>query len=231
MDPAPPDSARKTSEATRRDLADMRRAYASAALREADVAADPVTQFNRWFTEAVAAGLPEPNAMVVATCSADAVPSARIVLLKSYDENGFTFYSNSGSRKGRELAENPRAALLFPWHPMERQVRVEGPVEMLERQEALDYFHARPRGAQLGAWASEQSQVISGREELEARAQAAAARFPEGTAIPLPDAWAGYRVGIGWVEFWQGRDNRLHDRLRYQRATDARGWIVERLAP
>ncbi len=220
-----------TSAATRRDLAEMRRAYAAGGLRKADLAADPMTQFGRWFEEAVAAGLPEPNAMVLATSTRVGAPSARIVLLKGYDESGFTFYSNAGSRKGRELAENPRAALLFPWHPMERQVRVEGRVVMLERETTAHYFRSRPRGSQLGAWASEQSEVITGRDVLDAAARAAAARFADDDLVPVPEFWAGYRVVGESVEFWQGRDDRLHDRLRYRHDPARPGWVVERLAP
>lgn len=226
-----PEPAATTSAATRRDLAAMRKAYASTELSERDVADDPVTQFGRWFDESVAAGLPEPNAMVLATCSLDAVPSARIVLLKGYDDNGFTFFSNSGSRKGRDLAENPRAALLFPWHQMERQVRVEGVVALIDRALTERYFHSRPRGSQLGALASDQSQVISSRAGLEERAVAAAKRWPEETPLPVPEAWAGYRVTVETMEFWQGREGRLHDRLRYRRETSGGPWLIERLAP
>ena len=230
MDPQQPEPAARTTEATRRDLAAMRKAYASGGLSERDLATDPVTQFGRWFDEAVTAGLPEPNAMVLATCSRDGLPSARIVLLKGYDDLGFTFFSNAGSRKGRDLAQNPRAALLFPWHPMERQVRVEGVVELLDRAVTEQYFRTRPRNSQLGAWASDQSQVIAGRAELESRARAAADRWGENVPVPLPPTWAGYRVGVETVEFWQGRASRLHDRLRYRRDIGG-GWLVERLAP
>lgn len=229
--PQRPQPAATTAEATRRDLAAMRRAYASAALVEEDLAADPVVQFGRWFDEAVAAGLPEPNAMVLATAGRNALPSARTVLLKGYDERGFTFFSNSGSRKGRELAENPRAALLFPWHAMERQVRVEGPVEQLSRDVTEGYFRTRPRESQLGAWASDQSQVIPGRDVLELRVLAAAEKWGDETPVPLPELWTGYRVAVEAMEFWQGRESRLHDRLVYRRQTPAGGWVIERLAP
>jgi pyridoxamine 5'-phosphate oxidase len=205
----------------------MRKAYALGGLSEAELATDPMTQFGRWFDEAVTAGLPEPNAMVLATCSRSSGPSARIVLLKEYDEAGFTFFTNGRSRKGVDLAENPRAALLFPWHGMERQVRVEGPVQVLDRAMTERYFRTRPRGSQLGAWASDQSQVIGDRADLEARAHAASERWPAATPVPLPDAWTGYRVVLETIEFWQGRDNRLHDR----RAMAGGAWLIERLAP
>lgn len=210
----------------------MRRAYAAGGLRKSDLVGDPITQFERWFDEAVAAGLPEPNAMVLATSTPDGAPSARIVLLKGYDERGFTFFSSAMSRKGRELADNPRAALLFPWHAMERQVRVEGGVETLDREVTLRYFQSRPRGSQLGAWASEQSALISDREALEERARAAARRWPKGEPVPLPDSWTGYRVAVQTIEFWQGRESRLHDRLRYRPSgSTGNPWVIERLAP
>lgn len=207
----------------------MRRVYAAGGLAEESAAADPIEQFGRWFREAVAAGLPEPNAMVVATASPDGAPSARTVLLKGYAERGFAFFTNLGSAKAGDLAANPRAALLFPWHPLERQVRVVGDVRELPRSEVEDYFASRPRDSQLGAWASRQSTVIPGREVL-AEGFAAAAQRWQGTPVPAPEFWGGFLVVPSTVEFWQGRESRLHDRLRYTRV-DGGGWRRERLAP
>ena len=207
----------------------MRRVYARGGLHESELAPDPFAQFQRWFDDAVAAGLPEPNAMVVATASADGTPSARTVLLKGCDERGFAFYTNLGSAKAGQLRENQRVALLFPWHPLERQVRVVGEAVPLSRDEVARYFASRPRDSQLGAWASEQSAVIAGREVIEEAFAAAAARWPEGQPVPVPDFWGGFRVVPASVEFWQGRESRLHDRLRYRREGDV--WVVQRLAP
>jgi pyridoxamine 5'-phosphate oxidase len=191
------------------------------------MADDPVEQFARWFADAIGAGLPEPNAMVLATSSAGGRPSARTVLLKGFDEHGFVFFTNYESRKGRDLSENGRACLLFPWHPIRRQVRVEGHAVRLAREESAAYFHARPYGSRIGAWASRQSAVVRSREELDARFAELAARWPEDP--PVPDFWGGYRVVPSEVEFWQGQSDRMHDRLRYRRAGQA--WILERLAP
>jgi pyridoxamine 5'-phosphate oxidase len=214
------------------DLAAMRAAYARTGLDEASILPDPLEQFARWMQDAINAGLPEPNAMVVATATLDGVPSARTVLLKGLDERGFTFFTNTGSRKAAELAANPRAALVFPWHALERQVRVTGLVSVVDRAEAGDYFATRPRGSRLGAWASPQSQVIGGRADLDARLAVVAERWPEGDDVPLPDFWGGYRVAPEEVEFWAGRADRLHDRLRFRRDRDAPGgWLLERLAP
>ncbi len=215
------------------DPAAMRKQYGVAGLTEADLAADPYGQFARWFADAVrAAGaglLTEPNAMVVSTAGADGAPSSRTVLLKAYDRRGFVFFSNYDSRKGRELAANPQAALLFPWHPIARQVLVTGSVTRVSAHETEAYFHSRPHGSQLGARASAQSSVVASREALEDRYAEEAARFPEGTEVPVPPYWGGFRVQARTVEFWQGRENRLHDRLRYVRSGG--GWSVERLAP
>lgn len=210
----------------------MRRAYRIGGLAEEELAADPITQFERWFADTVAAELPEPNAMIVATATTAGVPSVRYVLLKGYDERGFAFYSNYDSRKGGELAANPRAALLLPWHELERQVRVEGSVERTSAVENEAYFASRPRGSRLGAWASPQSAVLGSRAELEDRLAAVTERFgadDDGQPIPLPDYWGGFRVVPDVVEFWQGRADRLHDRLRYRRTET--GWDVQRLAP
>ncbi|WP_101785543.1 pyridoxamine 5'-phosphate oxidase [Nonomuraea indica] len=208
-------------------LAGLRRTYEGEPLLETGVAADPVTQFTLWFQEALDAGLPEPNAMVLATASAGGRPSARTVLLKGYDESGFVFYTNFESRKGRDLAENPRASLLFPWHPIRRQVRVEGSVVRLPHEESAAYFDSRPYGSRIGAWASRQSAVVRSREELDARYEELAARWPE--QPPVPDFWGGFRVVPSEMEFWQGQLDRMHDRLRYRRTPT--GWALERLAP
>lgn len=208
-------------------LAGLRRTYQGKPLLETDLAPDPVAQFATWFSDAVDAGLPEPNAMVVATGSAGGRPSARLVLLKHYDAEGFVFFTNYESRKGRDLAENPRACLLFPWHEIRRQVRVEGTVTRLPREESAAYFNSRPYGSRIGAWASRQSAVVPSRESLDARYEELARRWPEDP--PVPDFWGGFRVTPVEIEFWQGQDDRMHDRLRYRRRGD--DWIVERLAP
>ena len=209
------------------DLAALREEYARAGLDEADLAPDPLTMFDRWMREALEADLYDANAMVVATVGPDFAPSARMVLLKGLTQEGFVFFTNTGSRKGSELAGNPRCALLFPWHVLERQVRVDGVATPLRREAVEAYFDSRPRGSQLGAWASRQSQVVSSREELTAAYDAAQARFPD--TVPTPDEWGGYVVRPEAVEFWQGRPGRMHDRLRYRRTSD--GWVTERLAP
>ncbi len=214
-------------------LAALRHEYAAGGLSEGDLTADPMTMFARWFDDAAAAGLAEPNAMVVASVSAEGLPSARTVLLKGVGPDGFRFFTNLRSRKGRDLTANPACSLLFPWHPLERQVRVDGVAEELARGEVEDYFARRPRGSQLGAWASHQSQVVPGRAALTESYAAAEARFGEESDIPVPGEWGGYLVRPGVVEFWQGRPSRLHDRLVYRlsnKDSDG-GWVVERLAP
>lgn len=212
------------------DLAALRRDYSSAGLAESDLASDPFTQFGRWLADAVAARLPEPNAMVVATADPDGQPSARTVLLKFYDASGFVFFTNHTSRKGRELAANPRASLVFPWHALGRQVVVVGTTSLASRAESLAYFRSRPHGSQLGALASgAQSAPVASRGVLDERFQQLWDRYPEGVEVPMPDAWGGVRVAPATVEFWQGRTSRMHDRLRYE-ATE-QGWRVTRLCP
>jgi pyridoxamine 5'-phosphate oxidase len=207
----------------------LRREYARSSLSESDVDGDPIRQFQAWFEEAVAAGLPDPHAMTLATATPDGRPSARDVLVRGCDERGFAFFTNYESRKGRELAANPFATLVFYWHDLERQVRIEGRVERTTAAESDAYFLARPREAQLGAWASDQSAVLPSREALEARLQEILRQFPDGD-IPRPPHWGGYRLVPEAVEFWQGRPGRLHDRLLYRRR-DGGGWTIERLAP
>nr|WP_316741918.1 pyridoxamine 5'-phosphate oxidase [Streptomyces sp. MK7] len=213
------------------DLAAMRMHYRAEGLYEADLADTPVEQFAHWFQQAAAeAHLFEPNAMVVSTADAQGRPSSRTVLLKAFDEHGFVFYTNYGSRKARDLAENPHVSLLFPWHPMARQVIVQGTAHRTGRDETAAYFRTRPHGSQLGAWASAQSTVITTRDIVDTQYAELAARYPEGEQVPVPPQWGGFRVVPHTVEFWQGRENRLHDRLRYTTRPDGT-WHVERLSP
>lgn len=208
----------------------MRRDYLGGQLSEAAVADDPLEQLDAWLHDAEQAGLAEPNAMVLATSTPDGRPSVRTVLLKGRD-HGLRFFTNHGSQKGRDLTANPHAAVVFPWHPMERQLRASGPVERLGVAEDEAYFRSRPRGAQLGAWASEQSSVIAARAVLDERLAELERRWPPGTPVPLPQFWGGYRLVPLVVELWQGRPSRLHDRLRYSRLGVDEPWSIERLAP
>ena len=210
-------------------LEQMRREYTRGGLRRPDLLADPLEQFQRWFDEAVAAGLGDPTAMVLASVAQNGQPSQRIVLLKRLDDQGFVFYTNRASRKGGELAHNPLASVLFPWHPLDRQVKVAGRVEVLGRDDAEVYFGSRPRDSQLAALASAQSQVIESRDALMAEFESLKQRYDE-QPIPLPEHWGGYRLVPTEVEFWQGGAHRLHDSFRYQRR-DSGEWHIDRLAP
>ncbi len=212
-------------------LAALRRSYELAGLDVVDVDPDPFAQFDRWFVDAVAAELTEPNAMVLATADAAGRPRARTVLLKGASPEGFNFFTNVESTKGQHLAENPQASLCFPWIALERQVVVVGDVEQLPRSDSDEYFRVRPRGSQLGALASRQSQVIASRDELIERYAALAEQYPDDSDVPVPDYWGGYRVIPTVIEFWQGRANRLHDRVRYRRSDPASTWLIERLSP
>ncbi len=211
------------------DPATMRKQYRSEIVLEETLAEHPMDQFALWFQQAADSHLFEPNAMVVSTATPDGRPSSRTVLMKQFDGRGFVFFTNYASRKGRELAENPYAALLFPWHPISRQVIVTGTASRIGRDETAAYFRSRPHGSQLGAWASDQSSVIGSRAELDRRYAELDARYPEDEQVPVPPEWGGLRVVPEEVEFWQGHENRLHDRLRY--VLDAGKWRVERLCP
>lgn len=211
-----------------RDVSKLRREYARSGLEESGLARDPVEQFRLWISEAFDADLVEPYAMTLATAAPDGTPSARIVLLRGFDERGFTFYTNYEGRKGEELSENPKAALVFYWDALERQVRVEGGVSKLPEVESDEYFASRPRGSRIGAWASRQSAVLDRRESLEERVRELERKYPD-DEIPRPPFWGGFRVSHERVEFWQGRESRLHDRLLYER--DGGAWKVTRLQP
>jgi pyridoxamine 5'-phosphate oxidase len=199
-----------------------------AILNEATVESDPIAQFARWYAEACTVELPLPNAVALATATASGRPSLRMVLLKDFDEHGFVFYTNYRSRKALELARNPRASLLFHWGRLQRQVRIEGRVARVSRRESDEYFGTRARGSQLGAWASPQSEVLAERADLNRRFAAAGAKFQ--AEVPRPAYWGGYRLAAGVIEFWQGREDRLHDRLCFTRGRNGR-WRLERLAP
>jgi pyridoxamine 5'-phosphate oxidase len=211
-------------------IADLRQNYTLAGLSETDLSADPMQQFQVWFQQALDANLIEPNAMTLATATPNGKPTARIVLLKGVSERGFVFYTNYESQKGQQLIANPYAALVFLWDKLERQVRIEGKVEQLQTKESEAYFHSRPRASQLGAWASDQSRVISDRNILEQKLTDLKAQYTEDTTIPLPPHWGGFRVIPNRIEFWQGRPSRLHDRLVYDLQTDG-NWKIQRLAP
>ena len=215
-------------------LAALRREYGDHGLDLPDLADDPITMFRRWLADTVAAGIHEPNAMVVATVGPDGRPSARMVLLKELDQRGFVFFTNYESRKAEEIAANPAVSLLFPWHDLQRQVRVEGTATRVSQDDSEAYFATRPRDSQLGAWASPQSRVVASRSALDERYGGVLAQFADLDVVPLPPHWGGFRVAPEVVEFWQGRRGRMHDRLRYRRtsATDGAGtWSIERLAP
>jgi pyridoxamine 5'-phosphate oxidase len=214
---------------TAAELAALRREYGDRGLDTPDLTPEPIEAFRHWFDDAVHAGLHEPNAMVVATVSAQGLPSTRMVLLKGVDERGFVFYTNYESQKGRDIEANPAVSLLFPWHDLQRQVRIEGLAERVSREESEAYFAARPREAQLGAWASPQSREVTSRSELDRLLGEAGRRFGDGD-VPLPPQWGGYRVTPELVEFWQGRKGRMHDRLVYRRVHGDR-WHIARLAP
>ena len=210
-------------------IAAIRKEYKLNSLTEKEVPGDPIQQFEQWWNEAIESGIEEPNAMTVATASGDGIPSARIVLLKGFDNKGFVFFTNYNSFKGQQLLENPRACLVFFWKELERQVRITGLVEKVRGQESDDYFNSRPEGSRIGAWASPQSQVIAGRDWLLQNENNIRLQFGE-NKIERPPYWGGYRVRPVSIEFWQGRPNRLHDRIQYSLQDDA-NWNIERLAP
>jgi len=210
------------------DVSDFRHEYGKNRLDREDLRADALDQFEDWFRQSCQAGVPEPNAMCLATSGSDGQPSARTVLLKYFDRDGFVFFTNTESAKARQIRENPKVALHFYWQPLERQVIIRGEARPVTRKEALSYFLKRPRGSQLGAWVSEQSRVVSSRSILEMKLDEMRRRFADGK-IPLPSFWGGYRVFPREIEFWQGRENRLHDRFLFRREVE--GWTIERLAP
>ncbi len=210
-------------------IADLRREYRLQTLDQSAVSPDPIEQFSRWWQDVMTSELSEPNGMTLATATPTGKPSARIVLLKSFDQRGFVFYSNYESRKGQDLAHNPQAALVFWWDPLERQVRIEGTVKQVDPSESDAYFQSRPRGSQIGAWASNQSQEVSGRETLEQRYRELDQAHAAQDTLPRPSHWGGYRLVPTLIEFWQGRPSRLHDRICYIKSGEQ--WILKRLSP
>jgi len=210
------------------DISAMRKEYTKAGLERKDLASDPFLQFDRWFKQAIEADMLEPNAFDLATVGPDMQPRSRVVLLKYYDKEGFVFFTNYESRKGRDIAVNPKVAMLFPWLELERQVKIEGVVKKLDKKDSLKYFLTRPRGSQLGAWVSRQSSIISTRKLLEQKMEEVKQRFKDGK-IPIPDFWGGYKIIPHRFEFWQGRQNRLHDRFEY--SLKQNDWKIERLSP
>jgi len=207
----------------------LREDYQAKSLSVEEVAAHPAQQFDRWFLEAMKSEVREPNAMTLATCTKAGRPSARTVLLKAYDEKGFVFYTNYNSKKGKELEENPFAAMVFCWLDLERQIRIEGKIEKISPEASNQYFQSRPKGSQIGAWASPQSDVISDRGLLEKNVKNLEVKYKDADALPRPEHWGGYRLVPDVVEFWQGRSSRLHDRICYR--LDGEQWTLERLAP
>ncbi len=212
----------------REDIASIRKEYTKDALNEDSVSSDPFAQFEKWFNDAIESNILEPNAMTLATVSNEGQPFQRTVLLKTFNMDGFVFYTNYTSRKAKQIENNPNVSLLFPWYSLERQVMITGKVSKVSTKESLNYFLSRPRGSQLGAWVSNQSEVISSRNLLEMKLEEMKRKFKEGK-IPLPDHWGGYRVVPSSIEFWQGRSSRLHDRIMYER--DDNSWKISRLAP
>ncbi len=212
------------------DIEHLREDYRLASMDVTDVNADPVAQFGKWLKEAIDAQMPEPNAMTLATCTPQGKPAARIVLLKGYDPEGFVFFTNYNSRKGTELMHNPHVALVFSWLELQRQVRVEGKAQKISTEKSTAYFQSRPKGSQIGAWASPQSSVIEHRDILEQNAAKLEEKYADEAVLPRPENWGGYVVKPNLIEFWQGRPSRLHDRIQYRLEADGR-WLIERLAP
>ncbi|MDA0667350.1 MAG: pyridoxamine 5'-phosphate oxidase [Planctomycetota bacterium] len=212
------------------DLGDLRREYSRIGLKREELHANPMHQFGVWFEQACNSGLGDPSAFSLATASADGAPSIRTVLLKLFDEEGFVFFTNYASKKARQIEENPQVAMLCHWLPLERQIKITGRAEKISKMESMKYFATRPRGSQLGAWISPQSSVITSRRMLEGKLREAIDKLAGGE-IPMPEKWGGYRIFPETIEFWQGRENRLHDRFRYRKQEPGPDWIVERLAP